>query len=438
MASFFDVVFADLRTSRKQVNRLVGTGLVFALVGHFYVVEPYFEYKRLDRVTAQRIADGERLVADLAGRLNQLKTASGRSHAALEAIQADIRAFPDHLAGTIPRIERALRGGPSFEDPSSSPIQAQTNAPAVAGGLRLPPDISTVDAGVRWYVRDWFGRLLSRLEDEVIAPLASGQERSRVGGVEADAAVGSPELSRIAATASEEIRQYTEHAPPDFWRSYWGGKVPVAQGLEQVVERSFGAVVQVVSRRVADTERLIQAQDQDVTSQRAALAVSQTSQKELMVRLSSLESPFGKIPVGLTDLIKLFPLLVAGTVVMVMGVIGKSRQLFVALEREAGRAGQGATPEGLAALVDCWYLPPYTGRLPCTALIGAFGVALAVAARAAWLVATEPDLFATLGDGGTAWVRIGFAGAYAAGLVVTTVLAWRMGRELARRPAAEV
>jgi hypothetical protein len=49
MAQLLDVLFADLRSSKKSVNRLLSLGVLFALFGHFYIVEPYFQYKEQER-----------------------------------------------------------------------------------------------------------------------------------------------------------------------------------------------------------------------------------------------------------------------------------------------------------------------------------------------------------------------------------------------------
>ena len=44
MTQFFDIIFEDLRSSKRSVNRLLSIGILFALLGHFFVVEPYFQY----------------------------------------------------------------------------------------------------------------------------------------------------------------------------------------------------------------------------------------------------------------------------------------------------------------------------------------------------------------------------------------------------------
>jgi len=45
MKQLFEIIFTDFRSSKKNVNRLLSVGILFAIVGHFYVVEPYFQYK---------------------------------------------------------------------------------------------------------------------------------------------------------------------------------------------------------------------------------------------------------------------------------------------------------------------------------------------------------------------------------------------------------
>ena len=49
MATLFDVILNDLQSNKKNVNRLLSLGILFALIGHFYVIEPYFQYKKQER-----------------------------------------------------------------------------------------------------------------------------------------------------------------------------------------------------------------------------------------------------------------------------------------------------------------------------------------------------------------------------------------------------
>jgi hypothetical protein len=57
MAQLFDVIFADLRSSKKHMNRLLTLGILFILVGHFSVVEPYIYYKPMKVQIEKKLKD---------------------------------------------------------------------------------------------------------------------------------------------------------------------------------------------------------------------------------------------------------------------------------------------------------------------------------------------------------------------------------------------
>jgi hypothetical protein len=73
MAQLFDVIFTDLRSSKKSVNRLLSLGVLFALVGHFYVVEPYFHFK----VQELELLELSKNVKDLRESLSNWQTGVG-------------------------------------------------------------------------------------------------------------------------------------------------------------------------------------------------------------------------------------------------------------------------------------------------------------------------------------------------------------------------
>jgi hypothetical protein len=50
MAELFDILLNELRLTKKGFNRILSIGLLFTLSGHFFVVEPYFSYKKEEKV----------------------------------------------------------------------------------------------------------------------------------------------------------------------------------------------------------------------------------------------------------------------------------------------------------------------------------------------------------------------------------------------------
>ena len=101
-----DVLFADLRASKKNLDRILALGLLLVAIGHLYVVEPYFHYKTQERQVQERLKDKEALKKRLAAHLERIQDSKKRVDATLTRVRREIEGYPDHLARTIPRLGR--------------------------------------------------------------------------------------------------------------------------------------------------------------------------------------------------------------------------------------------------------------------------------------------------------------------------------------------
>ncbi len=59
MPKLADVLFDDLRSSKKNINRIISAGLLFAFIAHFYVVEPYFECMKREKTITESLNNEE-------------------------------------------------------------------------------------------------------------------------------------------------------------------------------------------------------------------------------------------------------------------------------------------------------------------------------------------------------------------------------------------
>lgn len=98
----------------------------------------------------------------------------------------------------------------------------------------------------------------------------------------------------------------------------------MAHDLQIEVEKSFGLVKEKVTRMLEITGKAVREQDNQLKKIKSNLAKIETYRKELNSRLDSLESPFGRIPADLPDLIKFFPLFIITLIVVVMTSMRKS------------------------------------------------------------------------------------------------------------------
>jgi hypothetical protein len=198
MAQLFDVLFTDLRSSKKHMNRLLTLGILFILVGHFYVVEPYFQYKVQESV--------------LSIQRDNLKALSQDIESTLRDTKDQIENYPNHLGEMRRKIYDALWLGPS-----SDPLQV--------GEISLPAQI-TFEKGMRLYVEKWFTNLIDQLEKGIVT-----------------------EVSNLSTTANKAIEDFRaglnklEKDNPDIWRNYEVKKGEVATGqLQDLVEVSFDSL----------------------------------------------------------------------------------------------------------------------------------------------------------------------------------------------------
>lgn len=72
MPQIFDILFDDLRSNRDKINRVLGAGLLFALIVHFYVLEPYFEYKDRERKMSVILHEQKEYYEAISGRLKSI------------------------------------------------------------------------------------------------------------------------------------------------------------------------------------------------------------------------------------------------------------------------------------------------------------------------------------------------------------------------------
>lgn len=403
MGDLFKTILGDVRAGKNRFNRLLGVGTIFVLLGHFYVLEPYFAYKAQEVRVRQALSEREETLAKLSDQVERTKRASAQAHATLAELRRRIENYPDHLRDTLQEIDRAVRTGPAVQPfLQTAPVQVR--------GMLVPSHIKTFDAGVQWYVEQWFEQLLTDLQNGVVNPI-SELELDGEGGERLN-------LIGMSRGPMERIRLYLAGIEPDFWRSYAMGKVPVARDLQQLMRESFGPLETEVREWLNKTTRRFEVEKKAAEAMRAELEKSREQQKKLESRITSLESPMGRLPLSLPDLIVLFPLLVAVILVMVVLAFKKSGELCVSLWEPFVQEQNERPLTAFRHYTDCWFLPPYSSVVSPLILVAWFiGMAM-IFARGAFLIFGEPELFASLTGELNVSKRNLFNAAYLLGCVV--------------------
>jgi hypothetical protein len=402
MEQLSKVIQADLRSSKNRSNRLLGVGIVFAMLAHFYVVEPYFAYKAQERSAARTLASAEKKLKELSEQVAGIEQVNKQADSALNEMLARIERYPDHLRQMLPRIDEALltreasenmqrREAPATEQARQSGFTVEGQQQGLSrriNGVELPPHITEFEDAVRWYIEHWFKDLLSDLENRVVRPilkLKQGEQRAEI-----------PDLEAMAQGAMSNLNQYLDSVDPQFWRSYRDGKVPVSMGLQQVVKDSFEPLEGEVDKLLVKTKKVVTEKTEELTTVRKHLADIGLKRGALEARINSLESPLGRIPLSLPDLIVLFPLLMTIVFVMVAVALYKTSQLYVVLWRQFRNNGSERNVADFHYYADCWFLPPYRNvGQPLLLVVWTILVA-GIAIRGSVLVMGEDELFTSL------------------------------------------
>lgn len=467
MPQLYDVLFDDLRSSKNSVNRLLGAGLLFALIAHFYVVEPYFEYRKEEPSLKIKLDEKKKQCDQLLEQSVRITNLSQNIRTNQTNIEKEIKEFPQHLRGILsdlgkvfppesssgaskqstytqqsasiqqsmniqkPAKEKEIyENYPNMQSSAQQSAQSQQLESIKIGNFSLPSDVTTLNDGIHWYIETWFNNVLDEIRNEIVEPIKQAQITSDMAGY--------IDLQHVTKQGIEDIKKYidkVEKENPNFWQSYSGpgGKVDVALELQSEVKIAFkmlGGKINILADRLKDT---LEKQKVDLDTIDNDMKKLQDSKKELDARLSSLESPFGRIPADLPDLIKLFPILMVALLVTITTNLKKGNSLYTALWGEFKKDNKESDYRVFQRHVDCWYLPPYVGIYQPLLLGVLIAIITGIFVRACFLVISEPSLFISL-TGEPEIIRKNlFAGAYLVGSLVIIGCLWFIGKIFMRR-----
>lgn len=420
MPELIDVLFDDLRSSKKNMNRLLGVGLLFTLIAHFYVVEPYFEYKEQEPRLKKSLDEKKKQFDQLSDQSERITNLSQNIKTNQTNIENKIKDFPQHLRGILSDIwkiflsessSNAQRSGPAqqsintqkpaneikkLEDNSNMPfpvqqsLQTQQSRFRKIGDFFLPSEIATFNDGVHWYIETWFNNLLNDIREQIEKPIKQAK-------ITSDMAEGI-DLENVTKQGIKDIQKYidkVEKENPNFWRNYSGprSKLDVAQELQNEVKKSFGLLEDKINMLVERLKEAVIVQKGELDKMNNDMKKLQDSKEELDTRLSTLESPLGRIPADLPDLIKLFPIILAGLMVIVTATLQKGNSLYIALWGEFKKGNNESDYRVFRQHADCWYLPPYSSIFQPLVLGVCMTIIIGVFVRSFLLVIAEPGLF---------------------------------------------
>ncbi|MCK9296932.1 MAG: hypothetical protein M0P70_17845 [Desulfobulbaceae bacterium] len=393
-----DAILNDYRASIREINRLLLVGLFFALAAHLYVIEPYFQLKSREQALQGSLPAMEQSVKALSREEVRINEAKQSATSALQQIRQQLIQFPDQLRNALPDIREALSlrniplSGPSAANAPDLPPynqyaqqQQYMQQPLPRTAITLPAEITDFAAAVNWYVNDWFTRLLAELEERVVKPVA--------GLGSGPNANGSKNLNAVSQQAIDTVKNQINAIDPDFWHSYGGsgGKLDVASTLRDSIEAAFAPLEHEVFALLEETNRQRQGQEEKLAALNQTLADTRQQITFLSDRLKAIESPFGPLPLRLTDLIKLFPLLLVALAVklaMVMREGALQKSLFL----QMADGGTETTSQLRRYQLRSVLLGPSSRLLGLAAMSAWLTALLAVFSRSAWLISSKQQI----------------------------------------------
>ena len=400
MEQTLELLLGDFRSKTKEYNRLFFVGLFFALATHFYVVEPYFLFKQQQAVLKVSSASIQQSVKELYVQENELLATQKNLRAGLARIRKQVNSFPDLLRDSLPDIRAALanrsnnqlirRGGPA-EHPNTPYMQQQAPNISVAS-IIIPDHITRFSPAVRWYIDEWFKKLLVDLDQSVVNPLKQLAQGEEIAGAE--------QLDKLGRKAVQQVHNHISGINPNFWRTYGGrgGKQDVAGQIRKNIEQAFYPLETKVEQVLLLTKKLRLQQSAQLKELEKKLAITKKQITELSNRLKTLESPFGPIPLGLTDLIKVFPFIMAAMLIILAVRLNQSLRLRSIIGEIFNHDHRMLTVPLQEYLLGGWLFPTASRKQPLILLGAWFITVITLSCRAAWLIGWTSRLFETQTD----------------------------------------
>ena len=387
---------AQYEARHKHFSLLLGGVNAFGALFLLFILLPFASLRRQERAIA---AD----LGKIRLRLTTIEAetlAYRRSLEALADLDREIRRGPAELRSNILRASSPSYGAgvePNMPMQQSAQQTAQQVAPPQGLPRAAGPEAGCAaerdrDALMQCVTRatldEQFLRYRELVDGQVLAPLRAlpPSESPRVDSTAIHGAV-----SALRAAVDRKLRD-----TPRFWERFEGKVSFYAELNEFAVEKweEIGLPAQLASLRAAKAA---------ADSSRARLAVDSARvrgrESELATRLAHVDSPFGKLPVGIVEGVHVFPVLLAVGFLMCCTALAESVRLRRALDAvySAPAPGPGLSPSQIALIAPLWIDAGDAAqdrRTRTAALLAPLAMSVVAGALVAyaWRVAAEPLL----------------------------------------------
>jgi len=315
-AEHMERLLGAYRGRAKSFQQLFNSLTLFALLFLFIILFPYISLQ----IESRRIsAELNVLHEQLSPTEDQLKVYR-QAQGAIQELSQALKDSPEELNRFIVGLEsncREVDDNPNFpvQDPliQNSPIQGSpiqgpssvqnsetcpSTTDASSGPLSDPVRGEWYKSQIQDYVRTQFNEFGGNIDRQVITPFQSIDPSD----TPIDLAALSDGLGNIEVTFNARLDEN-----PYFWRQYVE-KVRFYEQLDQTLGGVWGDFEELINeqdKKLAAEIAILQAEVARKAERQAQLAAEETKIGE---RLAQIESPIGKIPVGLQESVLVFPL----------------------------------------------------------------------------------------------------------------------------------
>jgi len=352
---FIDRLLKQYESRSDTLSKVVNGLVLFGFLFFFLILFPFISLHH----------QSHRVTAELQGLPAQAR-ALDSSLSAYRAAAEGIRALKQAIERGPFELRDAIRNGfadaegpegrPSANQMAAQQVQ-QTPAPVNrAGEPKCPGERETLEwmsCQVRRQVERQFTAYEDLLEDSVIAPV---QRRPAAGGLVTPPLADSAEL-RQGLTRLQVAFQERLTKTPEFWKQF-SGKVDFYALLGGEVDRFWS------ESRLAEHEKELDASLHQVLKRQAEYQASlkelSAREEQLAGRLEKMDSPFGKLPLGVLEGVHLFPILLTIGFLICTAMLTELAGLRAALGgayRERDPDGVVLTPRNVALLAPLWVDP---------------------------------------------------------------------------------
>ncbi|GEM_PF-1908305 len=325
------------RGSARSFTRLLTVLVGFALAFPLIVLLPYISIQRAKYLMPSQI---EALESQIAQEQQTIET-YGKIRDGIERLQEAIRESPQRLrlfirglSGPQSELPPPLSGSPDElhfggPDPGQWPVQQQwPGSPSPFEQVQRPLELDDpcasldreawVNCRVRQAVLDQFAEYRRIVKEDIVAPLSTLETSTF------DLAAVEEGLRRLEEAFESKLKEN-----PRFWETFTG-KVGFSVELGEEVDRfwnEYGSLVSEQNREIENRLGDLEKAKTAVEKERKGL---EAREEEVIARLSQIESPMGKLPVGLEESVLVFPILLAIGWLMCVSMLGETTRLRLA------------------------------------------------------------------------------------------------------------